>query len=176
VPLLHLPPREVEAVVRELGGELSAHVLADSLAHGRAEPTCDAQRVHSQKGVPLRLVESDPHAQERQVPYCVGAKLKASEGREATHVLCGGERVSARVGARRGVHRDLACDGSCTGCSACPTRACGCAVTTPRHLARREDDSDHNTQGKVVGVAPYQLEGRRRRAVRHVLVRPRKRR
>ena len=43
-------------------------------------------------------------------------------------------------------------------------------MTTPRHLARREDDSDHNTQGEVVGVAPYQLEGRRRRAVRHVLM------
>ena len=85
--------------MRELGGELSAHVLADALAHGRAEPTCDAQRVHSQKGVPLRLVESDPHAQERQVPYCVGAKLKASEGREATHVLRVEVRVSARVSA-----------------------------------------------------------------------------
>ena len=33
-------------------------------------------------------------------------------------------------------------------------------MLTPRHLARREDDSDHNSQRKVIGVAPYQLEGR----------------
>ena len=101
-PVEALERELVEAIVRELGGELSAHVLADALAHGRAEPTCDAQRVHSQKGVPLRLVESDPHAQERQVPYCVGAKLKASEGREATHVL----RVEVRVSARVSAHGD----------------------------------------------------------------------
>ena len=104
-----LPLREVETVVRELGGELSAHVLADALAHGRAEPTCDAQRVHSQKGVPLRLVESDPHAQERQVPYCVGAKLKASEGREATHVLRVEVRVSARVSAHGEAYIETQC-------------------------------------------------------------------
>ena len=41
-------------------------------------------------------------------------------------------------------------------------------MLTPRHLARRENDSDHNTQGKVVGIAPYQLEGR----WRHLLLDP----
>ena len=136
--LLHLPLREVEAVVRELGGELSAHVLADALAHGRAEPTCDAQRVHSQKGVPLRLVESDPHAQERQVPYCVGAKLKASEGREATHVLRVEVRVSARVSAHGEAYiEDLACDGSCK-LVRCRSNSCMwmCGVT-------RKFDSTH---------------------------------
>ena len=89
--------------MRELGGELLPHVLANALTHGRAEATCDAERVHSQKGVPLRLVESDPDAQEREVPYCVGTKLKASEGREAAHVLPA--RGGARDGARRGVRR-----------------------------------------------------------------------
>ena len=133
MPLLHLPPREVEAVVRELGGELSAHVLADALAHGRAEATCDAKRVHSQKGVPLRLVEGNPDAQERQVPYCVGAKLKASEGREAAHILPA--RAGACDGARDGVHRIVQCIVHWH-CSACPTRGvdvrCTCSRREPR--------------------------------------------
>ena len=60
----------------------------------------------------MRLVESDPDAQEREVPYCVGTKLKASEGREAAHVLParGGVCVTAR-----GAACIVSCDALCTG-------------------------------------------------------------